>query len=865
MLIPHQRRFFSSAICVLTLVIAVLVLPSILKKYLSAYAGKATPQKSASPSTRAGQGQKPPPCSSCPPPILRRIYVPAIELQEARTCEIVLNSRSPHEIEVTPTFYTETGEQVVGEPLKLQPAEIRFARVDLLIPRFSRNHQWGGMSLSYVGGNLEVWAQITFHGVSGRGSIDETFNIIGDQPSDTREAVWSMPKGSTAVLALGNSSETPLQVTAQFSDGEAKQVNVGPFATEFIRRHGQGGSADSVKLTVTDGSADAFRVAGFIMGGEKNFDSSIRLADTKKIAQPNLYATNLRLRNIEPRMVLKNTGVADISAHPRFFSAAGENEKPVELAPITLRPNEIVDVDLTSLKEAAAARADLDFVSLNVVNSGAAGSLIGAWYGTDTNKLLTYDVPLRDSGPIRNSTGSYPWRTDQDYTTVVNITNISDHPASFVGDIRYPGGHFFLPTKELPAGGTASFDLRKIISEQKPDNLGNVIPLSMKGGQFHWSIFHSPPFSKFIGRSEVISVSNHVGSSYSCPGCCPDSGPWGSMDLTNPVIVGNSFSEGTSGVIYDGCTGIATPIGWFSMEFWMDDETIASYDPGSGGSTTVQSLLPGGTTLHGSWFWDNWESDGWSMCWETRGESEDQQPVQVRPTVSGPTTVWWFNGVDPGNANMPLTIQLTTQSGASSYSWAATANGDKVTLTNQTTNTVTVTGAGMSGQAGDVGITVTVNGVASNQYAITVRAPNKLVRTDTTHGSSLNFGYHTEITYTIRDNLNALLPAGDIPMNEHFTGDAVADFNGTNWTKTADKSFTASNPTFTDVIEGETSNKNPTPQSPQNPLGNTKVVHWGQDIFVGSTTVGNGKKVQTSTFQKYRDHANHENVSSPVQ
>jgi hypothetical protein len=55
--------------------------------------------------------------------------------------------------------------------------------------------------------------------VGGRGSIDETFNILGDQPSDTREAVWWMPKGSTAVLALGNSSDTPLQVTASFSDG----------------------------------------------------------------------------------------------------------------------------------------------------------------------------------------------------------------------------------------------------------------------------------------------------------------------------------------------------------------------------------------------------------------------------------------------------------------------------------------------------------------------------------------------------------------------------------------------------------------------------------------------------------------------
>src|ERR1044072_4398232 len=61
--------------------------------------------------TTRPQGPTPPRCS---PPIPHSVYVPAIELSEARTCEIVLNSRSAHEIEVTPTFYTVTGGQLEG-------------------------------------------------------------------------------------------------------------------------------------------------------------------------------------------------------------------------------------------------------------------------------------------------------------------------------------------------------------------------------------------------------------------------------------------------------------------------------------------------------------------------------------------------------------------------------------------------------------------------------------------------------------------------------------------------------------------------------------------------------------------------------
>jgi hypothetical protein len=347
-----------------------------------------------------------------------------------------LNSRSPHPIDVTPILYTVDGEQVIGEPVTLQPAEIRFVPIEsLMSDRDKGRHSWGGIGLSYDGGLLEVWAQITFQGVGRSGSIDETFNLFEDQGSDTREAVWSMPKGSKAVLALGNSSNELIQTTALFSNGETQVVTIAPFATEFVRRtahEGQGndGSSESVRLT-TVGPAGSLRVAGFVLGGEQNFNTSIRFADTKNAAQPNLYATNLRLDNHVPRLLLENTSDSAVSARPKFFPASGEQGNPIELPEIILGPRQIADVDLRPLTEAATRRTDLSSVSVQVLNSGAAGSLIGALYSRDKVKRLRYDVPLRDSGSIRSSTGSYPWRVDDDYTTIVNITNISDHPASF--------------------------------------------------------------------------------------------------------------------------------------------------------------------------------------------------------------------------------------------------------------------------------------------------------------------------------------------------------------------------------------------------------------------------------------------------
>lgn len=68
-------------------------------------------------------------------------------------------------------------------------------------------------------------------GRQGRGSTDVTFSVLDGRGSAVQEAVWWMPEGGTAVLALGNSSDALLRTTVQFPDGEAQEVDIAPFAT----------------------------------------------------------------------------------------------------------------------------------------------------------------------------------------------------------------------------------------------------------------------------------------------------------------------------------------------------------------------------------------------------------------------------------------------------------------------------------------------------------------------------------------------------------------------------------------------------------------------------------------------------------
>src|SRR5439155_23959072 len=131
------------------------------------------------------------------------------------------------------------------------------------------------------------------------------------------------------------------------------------------------------------------------------------------------------------------------------------------------------------------------------------GSLIGALNATDETTGMTYDVPLRDIGGLRNSTGAYPWRLDHDLSTIVSITNVSTTYSEIVVQINYPGGPYILDPRKLRAGETATYNLREIRDRQIPDRNGHTIPVSVTGGQFKWFI-HGGGSGRVIGRAEMV-------------------------------------------------------------------------------------------------------------------------------------------------------------------------------------------------------------------------------------------------------------------------------------------------------------------------------------------------------------------------
>jgi hypothetical protein len=796
------------------------------------------------------------------------IYTPLTELAEAEGSELVFNSRSPKVMEVTPTFYKRDGTVVSGDPVQVQSAEIRYVDFRSLLPANHRHeHDWGGMALSYYGGNREMWAQFRFLGVNDGGSVDEFFVVKDEQRADVQQAAWWMPEKSTAIIALGNITDTPTSATVNFGDGDSQTINLAPHGTEIVRhKHDKGDGPESVAINIT-GMPGSIIPTGLIASKDGSFNSVIRFYDTKRAKQTNLFANGLRLAGVTPHLTLKNTSASPITAQPKFITLDGVAAgAPVVLPDVTLSAGEATEVNLTPLLQAVRSRHDLDVVSVQIANNGEAGSLIGSLYGINNRSGMNYDTPLRDSGPARSMTGTYPWKVSDDFTTVVYITNISDQQAEFVTQINYDNGKFIGTPGKLKPGETAVFDLQKIRDQQMKDNAGHPLPKDVSLGQFMWAV-RGVTNGKLllIGRAEMVSRSQHISTSYSCNNPCPPYYVLTVDGFPGDFEVAESYGNITAWetAYYDSGFSMG-PIA--SYPTWSVDDPIATFDPNGAHSTTMSCTAVGSTYMTAyAYTTENYAWDGLECIdQQSTYDVSETDPMDVRPVISGPTSLWWFNGETPSGYATQIT--LTTTSDATSWHWAVVSGSSKVSLSNEDTNSVTITSTGKSDTSNDVGIEVSVNGQVSDQYNITVFAPKRLTYVTEGHVHSDAFGYTSLIQYEIRDQFGSLLPSS-VPINEHFTTGVINDYAGTDWIRDNREGGISVPPSgWSDEIKGQQLSRNPipTPTDPCSPLCGTLVHHFNGEWRVGSTTAGNGVLVQTNTWNRFVDHGSHTNRVSPV-
>ncbi len=317
----------------------------------------------------------------------------------------------------------------------------------------------------------------------------------------------------------------------------------------------------------------------------------------------------------------------------------------------------------------------------------------------------------------------------------------------------------------------------------------------------------------------------------------------GPLGITTQVDV-----EGT-----DSCSG-APVILTSSSTFSSSNTPVATVGTNTG---TVSLVAPGTATIHTHLQYLQGPEYINGHC--IPNSLDQDTPTNVTPAISGPNTVWYFNGLSPSGYATSITL---TSSGGASTTWTVTTGADKINLSSTTGSSISVTSSGsaFSSAVGDVKITATANGQTSDPFSITTRTPYRLVAGIIQTNCDTTYGYESQINYTIQDQLLTALPS-DVGVNEQWATDVVTDYAGANWRRGAAGGTTASGGQFLDSIKGEDSLHSPTASCT---AASTKVQHWGQDWRTGSSISGNGKRVQSNTLQKYLNHAAHEAIVSPA-
>lgn len=232
-------------------------------------------------------------------------------------------------------------------------------------------------------------------------------------------------------------------------------------------------------------------------------------------------------------------------------------------------------------------------------------------------------------------------------------------------------------------------------------------------------------------------------------------------------------------------------------------------------------------------------------------------------TISGPDSVWLFDGASGDDGDSQSTISLTSDAGSPTYWWIETGS-DKAYLQTTSGASVVLESLAQSDYEGDVRVAASWGGSTYAARTVTVRRPHHLVHTDYTNicysGSYPSFDSYED--YYIVDQLNQRMSARTV-VNEHWMTGIIRANQSYNWGRQdPGSSSTNSAGAFEDHIS-MTDDPLTVPHVDCNSVD--PVDEWDQDWFVGSRTIGVGARVQKDTLTRLRSKGFHNGIVSPPQ
>ncbi|HXE91720.1 MAG TPA: hypothetical protein VNK82_12245 [Terriglobales bacterium] len=632
---------------------------------------------------------------------------------------------------------------------------------------------------------------------------------------------------------------------------------------ELLRSSKVEGSFGGLRLTL-DADGGLIQVAHIVYDEATGYSAIVKPFDRgapTDIAEQQYVAAMVALASPDPALALpdKTELVPEVLLRNASASALGitltaswrdgDQWGIADLGQVQLGANETRSVNLSKYQQDGVIPRSARWAAVRLNYRGARGDLVAVSATHDPAFRYVLQSPFTDA--LSFSWRGSMWSVDSTHNSLITTGNAGDKPARVKATLRHALGSYELPEQTLQPGESIWLNLRELIQNQIPDREGNVIPLNVTSGVYEFDQVDDDMIG-FLYEGKLILDSTYGRATYGCANCCG----YDALGLSpNPLGIDVGFTSQDRIYVENACTGAITERTTYGYNWLTGSSSIA----GISSSGLVSAISPGQTW---SSAFISLRTPGVPFC--PQQVQEVDNTVNSKPRISGPNTVWWFNSATPSGYATAITL---TSSGGSATSWQVTAGATKVTLSSTAGSQITVSSSGtaFSSSPGDIIITASANGQTSLPFAMTTRKPYRLTSPQTVHECDSNFGYADHISYVIQDQLTTNVPSA-LPWNEKFTSACVQDNAQGNWCSYGLPDEVGDVGTIlVDNITGPGINNSPPPNPTPVCVGDsTKQQHWGQEFRVGSLTPGLGVRVQTNTFVRFTNHAEHQAIVSPA-
>jgi hypothetical protein len=462
-------------------------------------------------------------------------------LNEGLTVTLMLNNKGAQPLAAIPTIYSMSGARLQLAPITVPAAS--YIDVDMyeLLSTAAPEFREGSMKIAYEGISQQLGAQIKMIDAPNGMIWAEQFAYTSKFVSSQLEALWWLPfQNSETKVIVSNTSGGTVSATITVDGTSPHQaqplvISLAPWETRSLdiiqdiaqRNNGHIHTTGGISISHT-GAPGAVLARMMVGHASKGYSAVHSFTDPGASNSQRWHGNGFRFRNIDgtklnPTLAARNTAgyTSNITGRILFTRSDG-TQATINIPPTAIPAGSTKDINLSQYINAAGVPADVQYGGLELEYTTLPGSVITSVQSISTNGEHVFQVPMMDPDNMPASAGGFPWKADGDFTTVVYIKNETGTPRKYIAHLLYPGGQYSTDEQTIKPNQTIAIDFRELRDNQTPDGMGRVIPLEADIGQIAWTV-KGGENKVLSGRSEQISTSGGVASTYSCANCCPDS------------------------------------------------------------------------------------------------------------------------------------------------------------------------------------------------------------------------------------------------------------------------------------------------------------------------------------------------------